>query len=84
VIAAPTHASLVYDDDRAYAVEAGGFPRAGLGEGHRGPGMAPPSRIDVLAAELGADAADVTFVDATGAYEPQWNAYRVLLDHLGA
>ena len=80
--AAPTHTSLVYDGDRAYATEAGGFLRAGLEQGQRALVMAPPSRMELVAAELGADADAVVFVDEAVAYEPQWNAYRVLLDHL--
>ena len=79
---APTHTSLVYDGERAYAREAGGFLRAGLEQGHRALVMAPPSRMELVAAELGTDADAVDFVDEAVAYEPQWNAYRVLLDHL--
>jgi len=82
VSVAPTHTSLMYDDDRAYAAEAGGFLRAGLEQGQRALVMAPPSRMALLATELGADADAVDFVDEAVAYEPQWNAYRVLLDHL--
>ena len=80
----PTHTSLVYDGDRAYASEVGGFLRAGLEQGHRALVMAPPSRIELVAAELGADAEAVVLVDEAVAYEPQWNAYRVLLDHLAS
>lgn len=80
----PTHTSLVYDGDLAYATEAGGFLRAGLEQGHRALVMAPPSRIELVATELGADAEGVVFVDEAVAYEPQWNAYRVLLDHLAS
>lgn len=79
---APTHTSLMYHGDRAYAAEAGGFLREGLEQGQRALVMAPPSRMALLATELGADADAVDFVDEAVAYEPQWNAYRVLLDHL--
>ncbi|MCY4728741.1 sensor histidine kinase [Nocardioides sp. STR2] len=81
---APTHTSLVYDGDRAYATEAGGFLREGLEQGQRALVMAPQSRMELVATELGPDADAVDFVDEAVAYEPQWNAYRVLLDHLAA
>jgi anti-sigma regulatory factor (Ser/Thr protein kinase) len=84
VSVAPTHTSLVYDEDRAYATEAGGFLREGLERGQRALVMGPPSRMALVAAELGADADAVDFVDEAVAYEPQWNVYRVLLDHLAA
>jgi anti-sigma regulatory factor (Ser/Thr protein kinase) len=79
---AATHTSLFYDGDRDYATEAGGFLREGLEHGHRALVMAPPSRMALVATELGADADAVDFIDQAVAYEPQWNAYRVLLDHL--
>jgi anti-sigma regulatory factor (Ser/Thr protein kinase) len=75
-----THSSLFYDGARHYAREAGGFLRDGLERGHRGLVMAPPSRVELLRSELGRDADEVTFVEDTVAYAPQWNAYRVLLD----
>ena len=75
-----THSSLFYDGDRQYAAEAGGFLRAGLESGNRGLVMAPPWRVDQLRSELGRDADEVTFVDESVAYAPQWNAYRVLMD----
>jgi anti-sigma regulatory factor (Ser/Thr protein kinase) len=75
-----THTSLLYGSDRDYATEAGGFLRDGLERGHRALVMAPPSRTELLRSELGTDADDVTFVDDSIAYSPQWNAYRVLLD----
>ena len=80
--AAATHTSMVYDGDRAYATEAGGFLREGLARGHRALVMAPPSRMELIARALGVDADAVDFVDEAVAYEPQWNAYRVVLDHL--
>jgi len=46
--------------------------------------MAPPSRTEVLRSELGGDADEVTFVDDSIAYAPQWNVYRVLLDFAAA
>jgi anti-sigma regulatory factor (Ser/Thr protein kinase) len=75
-----THSSLFYDGDQDYAAEAGGFLRSGLERGHRGLVMAPPWRVDQLRSELGRDADEVTFVEESIAYAPQWNAYRVLLD----
>lgn len=75
-----THTGLFYDGDREYADEAGGFLREGLELGHRGLVMAPSRRVDVLRSALGRDADEVTFVDESIAYAPQWNAYRVLLD----
>lgn len=75
-----THSSTFYDGARQYAAEAGGFLREGLERGHRGLVMAPPRRVDQLRAALGRDADEVTFVEDTIAYAPQWNAYRVLLD----
>ena len=75
-----THSTLLYDGPRHYAVEAGGFLREGLARGHRGLVMAPPERVDLLREELGRDADEVSFVEDTVAYGPQWNAYRVLLD----
>lgn len=75
-----THATMFYDGPRQYAAEAGSFLRAGLEQGHRGLVMAPSDRVDVLRRELGRDADEVTFVDDSIAYTPQWNAYRVLLD----
>lgn len=75
-----THSSLFYDGDRQYATEAGGFLRDGLERGHRGLVMAPPRRVDQLRSALGRDADEVTFVEDSVAYAPQWNAYRVLLD----
>ncbi len=77
---AATHASLFYDGPRHYAAEAGGFLREGLERGHRGLVMAPSRRVDLLRSALGADADEVTFVEDTTAYAPQWNVYRVLLD----
>lgn len=75
-----THSGLFYDSDRQYATEAGGFLRDGLECGHRGLVMAPPRRVELLRSALGRDADEVTFVEDTVAYAPQWNAYRVLLD----
>ncbi len=75
-----THTSLFYDGARQYATESGGFLREGLERGHRGLVMAPMRRVDQLRSELGRDADEVTFVEDTIAYAPQWNAYRVLLD----
>ena len=75
-----THASLFYDGARQYATESGGFLREGLERGHRGLVMAPSRRVDQLRAALGRDADEVTFVEDTVAYAPQWNVYRVLLD----
>lgn len=77
---AATHTSLFYDGARHYGREAGGFLRDGLERGHRALVMAPSSRVDLLRSELGRDADEVTFVEDTVAYAPQWNAYRVLLD----
>lgn len=82
--AAPTHTSVVYDGDRAYATEVGGFLHEGLAQGHRALVMAPPSRMELIARGLGVDADAVDFVDEAVAYEPQWNAFRVVLDHLAA
>jgi len=81
---APTHTGLVYDGDPAYATEVGSFLREGLERGDRALVMAPPARIALVAAELGADVDLVHFVDEAVAYAPQWNAYRVLVDHLAA
>jgi anti-sigma regulatory factor (Ser/Thr protein kinase) len=75
-----THTSLLYGSDRQYAAEAGDFLRDGLERGHRTLVMAPPSRTELLRSELGRDADEVTFVDDSIAYVPQWNVYRVLLD----
>ncbi len=75
-----THSTLFYDGSRQYADEAGAFLRDGLLRGHRGLVMAPSRRVDDLRSFLGRDADDVTFVEDTVAYAPQWNAYRVLLD----
>ena len=75
-----THSSLFYEGARQYAEEAGGFLREGLERGHRALVMAPPQRVDQLRAALGRDADEVTFVDDSIAYAPQWNVYRVLLD----
>ncbi len=75
-----THASLFYDGARHYADEAGGFLREGLERGHRALVMAPPRRVDRLRSALGRDSDEVTFVEDTVAYAPQWNVYRVLLD----
>jgi anti-sigma regulatory factor (Ser/Thr protein kinase) len=74
-----THTSLLYDGDRHYAVEAAGFLRRGLERGDRALVMAPSGRVDLLRAELGRDADEVTYVDDSIAYAPQWNAYRTLL-----
>jgi anti-sigma regulatory factor (Ser/Thr protein kinase) len=79
-----THTSMLYGSDRDYAAEAGGFLRDGLERGHRALVMAPPSRTQLLRSELGSDADEVTFVDDSIAYAPQWNAYRVLLDFAAA
>lgn len=75
-----THTSLFYDGAQHYAAETAGFLRGGLERGHRGLVMAPPPRVDQLRSALGRDADEVTFVEDTIAYGPQWNAYRVLLD----
>lgn len=75
-----THSSLFYDSPRQYAAEAGGFLREGLEQGHRALVMAPLARVDQLRSTLGRDADEVTFVEDTVAYAPQWNAYRVILD----
>ena len=75
-----THSSTFYDGARQYTAETGGFLREGLERGHRGLVMAPPRRVDQLRAALGRDADEVTFVEDTIAYAPQWNVYRVLLD----
>jgi anti-sigma regulatory factor (Ser/Thr protein kinase) len=79
-----THTSVFYDGAEQYAVEAGGFLREGLERGHRGLVMAPPRRVDQLRSALGRDADEVTFVEDTVAYAPQWNVYRVLLDFAAA
>jgi anti-sigma regulatory factor (Ser/Thr protein kinase) len=79
-----THTSLFYDGDEQYAEEAGGFLRAGLESGSRGLVVAPPRRVDLLRSELGRDADEVTFVEDTVGYAPQWNVYRVLLDFAAA
>lgn len=79
-----THSSLFYEGAQQYAAEAGGFLREGLDRGHRGLVMAPPRRVEELRSELGRDADEVTFVEDTVAYAPQWNAYRVLLDFAAA
>jgi anti-sigma regulatory factor (Ser/Thr protein kinase) len=79
-----THTSVFYDGAEQYAVEAGGFLREGLERGHRGLVMAPPRRVDELRSALGRDADEVTFVEDTVAYAPQWNVYRVLLDFAAA
>ena len=77
---AATHATLFYDSAPQYAAEAGGFLREGLERGHRGLVMAPARRVDQLRSALGRDADEVTFVEDTVAYAPQWNTFRVLLD----
>lgn len=75
-----SHTGLFYDGAREYADEAGGFLREGLERGHRALVMAPRSRVDQLRSTLGRDADEVTFVEDTVAYAPQWNVFRVLLD----
>jgi anti-sigma regulatory factor (Ser/Thr protein kinase) len=75
-----THTTVFYDGARQYADEAGGFLRAGLEQGHRALVMTPPRRVDQLRSALGRDADEVTFVEDTVAYAPQWNVYRQLLD----
>ena len=75
-----THSTLFYDGPRQYADEVGGVLRDALLRGHRGLVMAPPRRVDELRSTLGRDADEVTFVEDTVAYAPQWNAYRVLID----
>jgi anti-sigma regulatory factor (Ser/Thr protein kinase) len=77
-----THTTLIYDGERQYAAEAGGFLRDGLERGHRGLVMAPPSRVDLLRSELGRDADEVVFVEESTAFAPQASNYRVLLDFL--
>lgn len=79
-----THATMFYDGPRQYAAEAGSFLRGGLEQGHRGLVMAPPARVDLLRAELGRDADEVTFVDEAVAYAPQWTSYRVFLEFAAA
>ncbi|HEX5918978.1 MAG TPA: MEDS domain-containing protein [Nocardioides sp.] len=78
--ATATHTTMVYDGDRHYATEVGGFLRDGLERGHRALVMAPESRVEAIRRALGGDADEVSFVDHAVAYGPQWNAYRVLLD----
>jgi len=75
-----THISTFYNGAQQYAAEVGGFLREGLECGHRGLVMAPTQRVDQLRAALGRDADDVTFVEDSIAYAPQWNVYRVLQD----
>jgi anti-sigma regulatory factor (Ser/Thr protein kinase) len=82
--ATATHTTLLYDGERHYATEAGGFLRDGLERGHRALVMAPSSRVQALQSTLGSDADHVAFVDHAVAYGPQWNAYRVLLDFAAA
>ena len=82
--ATSTHTTLLYDGDRHYATEAGGFLRAGLDQGHRGLVMAPASRVEAIRTELGSDADEVTVIDDAVAYGPQWNVYRMLLDFVTA
>ncbi len=79
-----THSTLLYDGARQYADEVGGVLRHALGQGHRGLVMAPARRVDELRSSLGRDADEVTFVEDTVAYAPQWNAYRVLIDFASA
>jgi anti-sigma regulatory factor (Ser/Thr protein kinase) len=79
-----THSTLLYDGPRQYADEVGGVLRDALGQGHRGLVMAPARRVDELRSALGRDADEVTFVEDTVAYAPQWNVYRVLLDFAAA
>lgn len=75
-----THSTLFYDGSRQYADEVGAVLRDALLRGHRGLVMAPPRRVDELRSALGRDADEVTFVEDTVAYAPQWNVYRTLLD----
>lgn len=75
-----THSTLFYDGPRQYADEVGGVLRDALLRGQRGLVMAPARRVDELRSTLGRDADEVTFIEDTVAYAPQWNAYRVLLD----
>ncbi len=75
-----THSTLLYDGPRQYADEVGGVLRDALLRGHRGLVIAPARRLDALRSALGRDADEVTFVEDTVAYAPQWNVYRVLLD----
>jgi len=75
-----THTGLFYDGDAHYTSEVGGFLRQGLEQGHRGLVIAPSHRVDLMRAALGRDADEITFVDDSIGYTPQWNAYRVLLD----
>ncbi len=74
-----THTSTFYDGARQYAAEIGGFLYEGLERGHRGLVMAPAQRVEQVRATLGRDADEVTFVEDSIAYAPQWNVYRVLL-----
>jgi anti-sigma regulatory factor (Ser/Thr protein kinase) len=75
-----THTGLFYGSDGQYSREVGQFLRAGLEQGHRSLVIAPASRVDLLRASLGRAADEVTFMDDSVGYAPQWNAYRVLLD----
>lgn len=77
---AATHTGLFYDGDRQHATEVGGFLREGLARENRCLVIAPSRRVDLLRAELGRDADEVSFVDDSVGYAPQWNCYRVLLD----
>lgn len=75
-----THTGLFYDSDAHYSREVGSFLRDGLERGHRTLVMAPPRQVDLARAALGRDADEARFIDDSIGYNPQWNAYRVLLD----
>jgi anti-sigma regulatory factor (Ser/Thr protein kinase) len=75
-----THSGLFYDSDRQYAADAGGFLLDGLERGHRALVMAPGRKMELLLSALGRDADEVTFVEDTVAYAPQWNVYRQILE----
>ena len=69
------------EDDAKSAVDQCPIPDAGLfARENRCLVIAPSRRVDLLRAELGRDADEVSFVDDSVGYAPQWNCYRVLLD----
>ncbi|HEY7484288.1 MAG TPA: sensor histidine kinase [Streptosporangiaceae bacterium] len=63
------HQALVYDGEQEFLAAATPFLRAGLAAGSAMLAVVPRPRIDALRAELGADGADVQFVDAVGWYQ---------------
>jgi anti-sigma regulatory factor (Ser/Thr protein kinase) len=80
--ATATHTGLFYRGDQEYADSVGGFLRDGLELGQPALLIASPGRLEQVRTALGAEAGQVTYLDAAEVYAPQWNAYRVQLDFI--